>query len=249
MELLVGVAILALLVTMMLSIFSGVSNLWAEFQARKGREQTARVALEAISRDLRSAAFPVGTQVRDSLAFLVSPASVGSQYLCPDAAFWQSANPTSPVGFSDVGYFIRWDGDRSELCQLRVPHDDPDSIFVDTDRSISTAVLDRLAPGSANTDLRGLLAENVIGIWFQPLDHEGALLPTPYDSSIATTHPAFVQVAIAVIDATTAKRVGDGAAIRAAYSDDPESFLSALPEQIARGVRIFTERIPVYANP
>jgi hypothetical protein len=89
----------------------------------------------------------------------------------------------------------------------------------------------------------------VIGIWFQPLDVDGVPIPTPYDSRVATEHPAFMDVWIAVIDPTTADRHGDAATIRGAYSDDPEAFLNSLPEQLTRGVRIFTKRIPIHANP
>lgn len=242
-------ALLALLVTMMLGLFSGVSTLWGDFQARKSREQTARIALEAISRDLRTAAFPTGTQVGESLSFLISPTSVGSAFLSPDAAFWQSRNPVSPVGFLDVGYFVRWDGDHAELCQLRIPHDDADSIFTDLGRSISPAVLNRLAPGSSDADLRGFLAEHVVGLWLVPMDRDGNALSSPYDSRSAGDRPAFVEVSLAVIDPATATRLGNAATIRGAYASRPEDFLSALPAPLARGVRIFTERIPIHANP
>lgn len=248
-ELLVGVAILALLVVLMLSLFSSVSTLWGEFQARKSREQTARMALEAISRDLRSAAFPVGTPIQKSFAFLISPPTIGTEYLCPDAGFWQSRNPLSPVGFVDAGYFIRWNGDRAELCQLRIPDADADSIFTNIDRTLSSATLERLAPGSANSDLHGLLAENVIGLWMKPLDSEQQALPIPFDSRTSLKKLRFVEVTVAVIDPTTSDRLGDASTIHSAYTSDPEDFLAALPDSLARGVRIFTERIPVYANP
>jgi hypothetical protein len=234
---------------MMLSIFSGVSNLWGDVQARKSREQVARTALEAISRDVRTAAFATGTHLPKSLVFLISPETIGAALLSPEAAFWQAKNPTSPTGFADIGYFIRWSGDRSELCQVRIPHDDPDSIFTNIEREISSGLLDRLAPGSADNNLRGLIAENVVGLWFKPLDFEGNLLSSTYDSRVDSVRPSYINISIAVIDPTTSDRQGDAAIIREAYSDDPQSFLDALPQPLARGVRIFSETVPIHAHP
>lgn len=246
-ELLVSMAIFILLAALMLTVTTEAGRMWQQSEGQKNRRQAARIILETISRDLQGAAFPVGTHLPGSLAFLVNPA-IGAGFLRPNAAFWQTRSQQDSLGMADVGYFVRKNGAVGELCRIRIPAGDPDSIFSNIDRTISSAVLDRLAPGTGDNDLKGLLAENVLGFWFVLRDNEGVEIPLPYDSRTTAIRPTFVDVGIVLIDARTARKIREGSAVEASYSLPMEDFVDALPTEIRQGVQTFTSRIRIHAN-
>lgn len=246
-----SVALLAILTSLLLGVTSQTANVSGRALAQKSRQQAARIVLETMARDLRAAAFPLGTAQQDSLAFLVNPPDVGSHYLSPSAAFWQSRSTQFGTGFRDGGYFIRWTGAHAQLCRLTIPEDDANSIFRNSDRTIDAAVLDRLAPAGSSTgqDFRGLMADNVAGLWFRLLDRNGTEIPLPYDSRDASAERvAFVDVGIAVMDPGTAAKIGSADELRSYYTPTITDFAKNLPEHIRSGVQVFTTRVPLHGS-
>jgi prepilin-type N-terminal cleavage/methylation domain-containing protein len=248
-ELMVSAALLAILTSLLLGVTSQTASISGRTLAMKQRQQAARIVLETISRDLRAASFPLGTSRDDSLALLVSPVEAGDRHLSPGAAFWQARSAQSPSGFRDVGYFIRWTGNKAELCRLTIPSEDAASIFRNSDRVIDPALLDRLAPAGAASggDFRGLMAEHVVGLWFKLFDAAGVEIALPYDSREGSAgRPAFVDVGIAVMDSGTAAKIGSADEVRSHYTPAIADFLTNLPEGIRTGVQIFTTRVPIH---
>jgi prepilin-type N-terminal cleavage/methylation domain-containing protein len=248
-ELMVSAALLAILTSLLLGVTAQTASISGRTLAMKHRQQAARIVLETISRDLGAASSPVGTSQGGSLAFLVNPVDAGERHLSPGAAFWQARSAQSSSGFRDVGYFIRWTGAEAELCRLTVPSEDPLSIFRNTNRVIDSALLDRLAPAGAASDgnLRGLMADHVVGLWFKLLDATGAEIALPYDSrDESVVRPAFVDVGIAVMDPGTAAKIGSADEVRSHYTPSITEFLPKLPESIRAGVQIFTTRVRIH---
>ena len=245
-------AVMALLMVILLGVTSQSAAVAGGALAKKSRQQAARAALESIARDLRVAALPLGTSRDESLAFVVNPPQLDSAYHSPASAFWQARSTRSGVGFRDLGYFIRWTGSRAALCRLVVPEGDPMSILRNTNRSINGALLDRLAPAGTGgvDDLRGLMADNVVGLWFKLFDASGAEIPLPYDSrGHSAVLPAQVEVGIAVIDPGTAAKVGTADELRGRYTASAPEFPETLPAHLRSGVQIFTTRVSLNAVP
>lgn len=250
MELLVGAVIFVMLAGLMLTMTSEAGRIWQANEAQKKRREIARIVLERITRDLEAAAFPVGTQVSNSLAFQVNPPTLGSTYLSRDAAFWQARSQEDAMGMADIGYFVRWVDNNGQLCRVRIPASHGSSVFRAINRTINDTLLDELASGTADQDLRGLLAENVLGFWFVPVDRQGNAIPVPYDSRTTDVRPAFVDVGIAIADPRTLARISNPSEIRDKYgSVSIAQFEEALPIHIRRGTQVFTARIPVHATP
>jgi prepilin-type N-terminal cleavage/methylation domain-containing protein len=249
-ELLVAAAVFTILAAILLTVTSQTAGIFEKAQAQKNRQQIARIALEAISRDLEAAALPLGTSQVDTLAFVVNPAGLDQALLAPHAAFWQVRSSQSSHGFLDVGYFIRWNGADAELCRLQVPPDDGESILANMNRALNDDLVERLAPGtSSGADIKGLMSKNVIGLWLIPRDQSGKEIALPYDSRLAAdSRPSFVDVSIAVIDTATASKLTDAGQIRSHYPAGAEKFAAELPPAIRQGVQVFTKRVPIHGD-
>lgn len=257
-ELLVAAAVFSILAVILLGVTSQTASIWEKAQAQKNRQQIARIALEAITRDLEAAALPLGTSQTNTLSFLVNPAGVDAGFLSPQAAFWQVRSGQSSYGFLDVGYFVRWTGAVPELCRLQIPATDNESIFRDsnhsplsgTNRTVNSALLERLAPGTSagNDDIKGLMSKNVIGLWFVLWNSVGVKIEPPYDSTTKTARPAFVDVSVAVIDQATAAKLTDAAQVTSHYAVGPDRFAGSLPASIRPGVQVFTKRVPIHGS-
>lgn len=246
---LVSAALLAVLAAFLMGVTSQTMNIWEKAQAQKSRQQTARLVLDVIARDLQSAAFPLGTSRIDALAFVVDPAGLPRDFLSPHAAFWQARSTRSPDGFADVGYFIRWRGVEAELCRLQVAAGDKDNILSRPDRALNAALLDRLAPGSsgASDSIKGLMAKNIIGLWFKLWDRAGNPLPLPYDSSQpGSSAAALVEVSVAVIDRAMVARIDSAEKIRPQSGATTTDFLQSLPEVIRPGVQVFGRKVVIH---
>ena len=243
-------AVFSILAAILLGVTSQTASIWEKAQAQKNRQQIARIALEAISRDLEAAAFPLGTSQTNSLAFLVNPSGVDPRFFSPQAAFWQVRSGQSSHGFQDVGYFVRWNGAVPELCRLQVPATDNESILRDTNRTVNSALLERLAPGTSagNDDIKGLMSKNVIGLWFVLWNSAGVKIDPPYNSTTTTARPAFVDVSVAVIDQATAAKLTDAAQVTSHYADEPDGFAGRLPASIRPGVQVFTKKVPIHGT-
>jgi len=241
-EALVSLAILAVIVVALAQLISATSSIWTGVMGKVSQRQSSRPILDYVTEDLKAALAPVDGSA-NSLQFLLNPATLipdASKYLFPSAIFWQApvATDTTYGDVAEVGYFIRWDessptNPRARLCRILINPaslttsgtSDPDAasylIFKQPTDWINAQVLDQVAPG-IGPDYKGLLAEDVVGLWVNCLDSEGNVVSQPigsvphYDSRTAAGFsdkvpasglPAAVRLSCAVLDARSASRV------------------------------------------
>ncbi len=236
-ELLVATAVFIALALILVSIAGSLSNFWQMGIAHNERRSSALAAFARMARDLRFAAVNVNPAA-SNLQFVINPA-IASSYLYPQAAFWQApvANDRSQGNMALVGYFVQWvtNGTMStpKLCRLLV--DSTNYQFLKTSDWVSDPLIASNAPATQAQDYKGQLAENVLGLWMQPLDQQKNPILTDastnaypngsFDSSrgfrasltnasgTAVTNsfipslPASLEVAIVATDARTGKRL------------------------------------------
>lgn len=246
-ELLVAVAVFALLMVLLLTLVSQATRIWQQTDNQKVRRQTARVLLEIIVRDLESALFPLDPTNSRSLQFLLNPPAAPRNR---DAAFWQAAVPGEGArgDMYEVGYFVQWINDtnnrpRSALCRYGVSATNSDAIFQDPSLEwLTVGKLAAYAPGLADTgSYKGVLAENVLGLWITLRDKDGTTngFGSFYDSRETTNRPASAEIAFVLLDANAAKRLVSAAALTNNFLSSPEEYVAALPPEIKSGTQIF----------
>jgi type II secretory pathway component PulJ len=229
-ELLVATAVFLMLALILLSVAGSLSSYWQIGISHNERRASALAAFSRMARELRFAAAPINP-ASTNFQFVINPASVGAAYKLPQAAFWQ-APAGSQGNMALVGYFVQWVNETNglatnfpKLCRL----------LVDSTNSISDAVIASNAPASKASGYAGQLAENVLGLWMQPLDQarrpivtnasnvayangefdstkgyratltNGGTNSLPYTFKPAL--PASIEAAVVVVDARTAKRL------------------------------------------
>lgn len=257
-EVLVATAVFAVMLALLLGVTSNMTQLWQRLEGQKQRREAARIVLEIISRDLQAAVFPFDRSNIQNAQLLLNPTEISASLKNRDAMFWQSAAAAGGTrgDLATVGYFVRWldvAGDpRAVLCRFALlpnnPYISEPTIFDSPDNWLSDALADAVAPGG-DTDGRGMLADNVLGLWVTLFDREHEL-PSSYDSRDQSLGlPTSAEVAIVIIDATTARRITSSDQITALYSrPSAQEFLSALPDEIRRGAQIFRTRIPFHVS-
>lgn len=242
-ELLVATAVFLGLALILVSIAGSLSNFWQMGIAHNERRSSALAAFARMARDLRFAAVPANPSATN-VQFVINPAKVGSSYLYPQAAFWQA--PVAAGGNTAlVGYFVQWvnetNGSVPKLCRLVIGSASTNYQYLKPSVWISDPILANNAPAAKAFDYNGQLAENVLGLWMQPLDQRknpividasgAAFAPGQFDSTQGYTAtltnaygtnsvtyafkpalPASLEVAIVTTDARTAKRLSGNAA-------------------------------------
>lgn len=263
-ELLVACVIFTFVMLILMSLLSQSSRIWQRNNGEKQGRESARILFQLIGRDMESAIAP--SSVSSVFRFQLNPTvSGGGNYLNPTAAFWQttaSGTGTNTGDIGDVGYFVNWvtiDGmARSTLCRLIIPATDSDSIFQSTNRVWSYTLINHYAPGlnatasgSANA-YKGLVAENVIGLWMTLYSTNMAVIGnglTPYDSRTATLKPAYADVSIAVLNPDVAQRLTSADVITNCYSGsgatNAAAFATSLPAAYREATHIFTTRFQI----
>jgi len=267
-ELLVATAIFFLLMMILLSLASQGSGIMQKMNREKTNREVARVLLECIGRDLEATVFPFNASSTTSLRFQQNPASLRSGgYLNPNALFWQTAwNGTSSTNgdIADVGYFVKWVIDSTgmahgTLCRMGIPPTSADSIF--QSQTLNASLLNKYAPGLADTvpgsstAYKGLMADNVLGLWIILYDRKMVRLTSPYDSRTTSRRPAYADISIAVLDPQIARRINSsnlGLMITDHYAGPTVTnatvFVSQLPASIRAGAQAFETRVPIYAG-
>jgi len=197
-EILVAMAIFAMLATLLFGVLSQVNKTWQQAQSQIEPRKSGRAILDYITRELEMASLPEVRGMNYSntssspdstdlnLQFLENPSQANSAFLNPHAIFWQApvASVTTNGNMAEVGYFIRWDvsnpnNPRALLCRLLVnPSDTNYLIYSSPNAWLSDAILDSAAPGVKNTgdpanSYKGWFADNVIGLWARSLDARG----------------------------------------------------------------------------
>jgi prepilin-type N-terminal cleavage/methylation domain-containing protein len=196
-EMLVAVAVFALLLVLLSGAYSGVDRAVSQANARREANQTGRAALEWITRDLeRIRPLAPGSvwSVTQNTNTNRPAATAGVQFLIasnqitanknPHAAFWQVASEESAGRtMAVVGYFVRWvaetSGTRPVLCRLYLNQTNAGytNLYAGTDTSGTAWLNDALltnAPADAAGSYKGWFADNVHSIWFRALDANGA---------------------------------------------------------------------------
>jgi len=224
-ELLVATAVFFVLALILVSVAGSLSTYWQMGISHNERRSSALAAFSRMARDLRFAAAPINP-ASTNFQLVINPANFGAAYKLPQAAFWQA--PVANRGdMALVGYFVQWvpeaGGSVPKLCRL----------LVDSTNWVNDALIASNAPATRASGYAGQLAENVLGLWMQPLDQarrplatnatNGAYANGEFDSSKgyratltnggtnSFTHtfkpalPASIEAAVVVIDARTAK--------------------------------------------
>lgn len=254
-ELLVSVAILAVLVTLLFSILSQASRLFSRGEAQTDALGNFRSATAMIGRDLRSALLPVDRTNKASLQFILNPGSISAASKNRDALFWQCVNQGTGTnaGISIVGYYVKWDTSnpdrpKSRLCRVSIDSADANfQIYRDPESWITDAILDAASPADKTQNYRGLLAENVIGLWITLEENDGGVLKPvgSFDSRVTGALPAAAQLSLAFLSPSAAKRLtpADVTAIRAGSQGDATNFLDGLPAALRPEAQLFTTRV------
>ena len=276
-ELLVATAVFVGLALILLSIAASLSSFWQIGIAHNERRSSALSAFSRMARDLRFAAPPVNPAT-SNFQLVINPANVGSNYLLPQAAFWQApvARDRSRGDMALVGYFVQWvtetNGPVPKLCRLLI---DTNYQFQKPSDWVTDPLIASNAPATKASGYDGQLAENVLGIWMQPLDQAKKPIvqpgdPSKFDSlqgySVALTNssgalvtnnfksalPASIEVAVVAVDARTAKRLSGSerpGARSANLWNDVNNFYTNLPQGIRQGARIYSTVIDLHGAP
>ena len=235
-----------------------------------------------MARDLRFAALPANP-ASANLQLVINPANLGNDYKLPQAAFWQApvASDRSRGKMALVGYFVQWVKEANgapanmvpKLCRLVA---DSDYEMQKPSDFVTDKLLDSDAPATKASDYAGQFAENVLGLWMQPLDQQNKpissdakALPIPdgqfdsskgyavaFDKGVVTKYPtalpASLEVALVAVDARTAKRLTGIEKPKARTADmwaDVNAFYNSLPQPIKQGARIYSTVIDLHGAP
>jgi len=244
-EALVATSIFLVFLGFLLAITSHVSGIWQNSAEQKNRQQSARLILDRVARDLEGAIFPLNSKNADRFSFLVNPGFSGTEHPC--TAFWQTASSGNTLRGDtvEVGYFVRWhnaDGRAyGELCRIEIPSTASDSVL-NGGGPMSEEKVGRYAPEKTDPShpMKGILAPNVVGLWIELYGADLAPLSFPYDSRTASAIPAVAVVSIALVDSQTASRVKTSAEFTEHYTATAADFLNALPPSLQRGVKMIS---------
>jgi prepilin-type N-terminal cleavage/methylation domain-containing protein len=202
-EMLVALAVFAILLTILAGAYSGIERAISQTNARREANATGRAALEWITRDLERIRPPApgfiwsvtrNTDTNRPVArlgsqFLIASDQIATNTLNPHAAFWQVASEESAGRtMAIVGYFVRWITEtnnsipttRPVLCRLYINQTNaayPSGLNSANGTWLDDNLLSN-APGDAAGSYKGWFADNIHSIWFRALDANGAVLAT-----------------------------------------------------------------------
>ena len=264
-------ALLLIITGLLLSMTSSMMSSWTADASRNERRNTARLVLDRMSRDLEQTTLPLSRDSTNGLQFVINPTTIVSTttYELPQAVFWQAPVATDGGINGDiavVGYFVQWVNGAPVLSRLLVNPSVTANylIYSNPTNWITDALLQAKAPATEASSYAGLLANNVLGLWVQPLDPNGnaiqqsevgtgsfdsrypytytnALYPGSLVTNVASALPASLQIAIVVIDSRTAKLLSGTekpTAPTGNFWSDIQNFYSHLPAKIQRGAEI-----------
>ena len=281
-ELLVATAVFVGLALILLSIAGSLSSFWQMGISHNERRSSVLAAFSRMARDLRFAAAPVNP-ASTNFQFVINPTNVGANYRLPQAAFWQApvASDRARGDMALVGYFVQWvaesNGSVPKLCRLII--DSTNFQFQKPSDWVNDALITANAPANKASGYEGQLAENILGIWMQPLDQARRPITTnasnaaypngEFDSTtgyrtvltngtnvgphtFARALPASVEVAVVAVDARTAKRLtgSERPAPRTAdMTNDVNAFYNGLVPGIKQGARVYSTVIDLQTAP
>ena len=181
-ELLVATAVFLGLALILLSIAGSLSSFWQMGISHNERRSSVLAAFSRMARDLRFAAAPINP-ASTNFQFVINPTNVGANYRLPQAAFWHApvASDRSHGDMALVGYFVQWVTNSPtdvvpKLCRLLI--DSTNFQFQKPSDWVNDALIASNAPANKASGYEGQLAENILGIWMQPLDQAGRPITT-----------------------------------------------------------------------
>lgn len=264
-EILVAVAILAVLVVLLASLLGGVSRAWVSGEQQVETFQDGRAILNLMSRELAQAVISPRLQMAQD----VNLPSNASERVGASNLFWQAnLNSTTAGNLCEVGYFL---DSNFRLMRFFVPPTDATNYQI-----FSSAPSDIAAPWTGvvgTATLNTTVSSNVIALWIRCFDANGDPIPwsstapppaalmkfnsaahfqpaipgvaTSFKYTSATTAqahllPAFVELTIITIDSKSLLRSGTRVpAIPAAASptDVPNAIDSFNQQLIANNIK------------
>jgi len=270
---LLAIAVFAILVVMITGILGQLDRMWVQTEAQNQRDRSGRALLNFMARDIKKAMMPLNISNTTNLDFVINPSSLSSTYGYRDNIFFQAPIATDSLATSvgeiaEVGYFVQWQPQSgsqvptAQLCRFFVNPSDTVNyqIYLNPTSWITTAYLANVAPGASASSgnppapYKGLLAENVIGLWINPYDKNGNAVFTAsrtYDSRTTSNLPAVVDISILVLDPATAKRLGANSSMLTTVKGDVQTTtitnadqcLTTLPAVLQPGASCFTTRV------
>lgn len=186
-ELLTAMAVLSILVLLLASITTQISETWIRGEGHIQKRRNSRAILDYISSDLRSACVPPvmpASSTQSTIQFVLNPPTgLPSTILNPSALFWTApvATTTTYGNLAEIGYFVRYGTDSNgqptfQLCRFFVnPTTGNDyQIYNSSDRYawIGQTLLDQYTDAQSPS-YHGLFAENVIVFCARCLDPVG----------------------------------------------------------------------------
>ena len=268
-EIMVAVAVCSLLLIMLLAVAMRMSDIWqgGNRQAQQGRN--TRALLDSISRELSVAMLPLADKEANktgNLQFIVNPAALSASIKNSDSIFWQApiAQGNDAGDIAELGYFVRWIGNKAALCRFYINPADHDNYLLyaeNPDAWLSDQLVNKVTSATqsanANDSYQGLFAENVIGFWVTCYEYDSAghlsivSSDGKYDSRMTKKLPQIVQIDMVQIDNTSAARVQDvtlitnkyGLARKADGTVDMDAFIGALPDSLRSSARAYSTRV------
>jgi len=264
-EVMVAISIFTLLVIVLAYASGGISKLWVSTRESSTRQQSERAILDFLARDLEGALLPIVRSDANGLQLIRNPQTVSATYRSGDTLFWQApiATDVTQGDIAIAGYFVKWAGTKATLCRLLVNPTETTNYRIQTSPAnwINDTILASAAPADKASGYLGLMAENVVGFWAQPLDAHGNVITTPanfdsrsgYTDSTGKTFPMghlppSVKVSIVLIDNQRASRLAVSLQALATSSLDADDFLKKVKSDpslanVFPGLRAYTTSV------
>jgi len=230
-EILVAITVLSLVVLVLANILGQSTAMWQKGLNDSQHRQRARAMLDLIGRDLRQACLSVDRARQDSLRFEINPPALTALSIQnSDALFWQAPVSTAESGeLAEVGYFVHWSDGKAALYRFFLDCSDPRYDAVEPNSSILTI------PDWSDY----IFLENVIGLWINAYDKNGAILAEPFDSRSSRALPASVEIFLVLLDSRSASRL----TAAPGYTADASSFIDGLPADVRPGASVVSMRV------
>jgi prepilin-type N-terminal cleavage/methylation domain-containing protein len=184
-EILVSVALLAVVVLLLASVFSVCERSWVNLSASARQRQDARSVLATMAKELRAANLPLNRSYEEAAPanrqpqLLINPQGVDVSLQNAHSVFWEASIHSSKGGSGLVGYFVRWEvtnqGPRPRLCRIFLSADEMQPVLAalrsgTNSEWITMDLLSTYAPGDSNSGFAGWMADNVLALYARALD-------------------------------------------------------------------------------
>lgn len=243
-------AVLALLSVLVFGVVNTIANVSSSAAAHAERAEKATAIFRQLRSDLSSVTLPLIPSLTDSLQFQCGEfgGSLDGLSNRDMIAFQASLLPEpTTTDIATVVYFLRWDtsdanNPKGLLCRVVAPLSDPSTL---AGTWLDENFLNTHAPAlpTSSPPYLGLLESGVVGLWVRALDDEGLpIAPAPYDSRITGELPAALEVAIVLLDSTSASRLSAIPSIPSSTGnlrDAADAFVANLPTEVRTGATTF----------